>query len=850
MALFRRTAPMLDLNELSDQVAAKIKASLPATTFEALPRDDFGSGYAWSPGSPLVPVGIDPREPSTGRPAPRRSEFMASVNLQVASTRFVPFSVLRDAADRVDIIRRCIKTRKSQMLALDWDITLSKQAIKRVMLDNHLDSPGEAAQVARREFAPDIARLRAWWEKPDRLNSMDWTTWLGVMLEELLVIDALSIFPRRTMGGEVVAFEIIDGSTIKPLLDYRGSTPQPPAPAFQQILYGFPRGEFTASDGEADAWRASQLIYRPSERRSFTPYGLPDTESALSSADLWLKRMSWIREEFTDGTTPDMWLKPPADSKMQPDQVKAWETVMNTENQAATAERRKMRALPPGWGAEDMTNFAELYKPELDELVVKILCASFSVMPTEIGFPPGGGIGGKGHQEGEANSSHRRAVRPTATWIESVCTDISREYLTMPAELQFSLLGWETEDQNKDEEVANSRTRRGANTLNEDRAVRGLPLYNFPEADTPFLVTGSGVVFLEGALAAQQAGVELAAPKPIHEAEVAPSAPPASATDPRPPEPAPEVGDPIADDAPLPEGFIRVQGHLRRKQGTAAAAFDEAAKFVSFARKRAGTTWRDFEFAHIDPDTAEVLNTAGANGDIEVVKRLVADLGKASARRVSRADKQAIVSHHAAKITAAIKALLPSPSKLIEGFAASKSANSDAATAYMQSQLDIEEDIYDDLDGEVEDFIKAGHQAAWQAAWVGDEEDDQVPGEPPSRLQSLLDSVPDLRDALIAGVIGLAASALISDNPQDNLTNVLDGTDHTEAFASVELTAVCTAGTLDSAEAQKLAYVQLATSAGECEFCEGYADRIMSIDDDEGMPPLHRGCQCDLVPLD
>ena len=54
------------------------------------------------------------------------------MNLQVTQTRLLPFGVLRDVSERVDVIRRCIEVRKSQMLALDWDITLSKQAMPMI----------------------------------------------------------------------------------------------------------------------------------------------------------------------------------------------------------------------------------------------------------------------------------------------------------------------------------------------------------------------------------------------------------------------------------------------------------------------------------------------------------------------------------------------------------------------------------------------------------------------------------------------------------------------------------------------------------------------------------------------
>lgn len=632
MGLFgRRSAAPVDVDAIVSGIVEQVKAALPAAgVFDVLPRNDFGLGMPFSPGVPLTPAGIDPRESGTGRPSPRRSEFPVSVNMQInQQARLMPFSVLRNVAEGVDIIRRCVETRKSQMLAFDWDITLSRQAVKRVMLDNHMENPGEAAQVARVVLAEDIDRLRRFWERPDKINGMDWPTWLGVMLEEHLVTDALSIFPRRQLNGDVISFEILDGTTIKPLLDFRGATPLPPAPAFQQILYGFPRGEWTATADADSEWQISELIYRPRLRRTFTPYGLPDTESALSAADIYLKRIQWIREEFTEGATPDTWMIPPADSKMAPEQLRAWEAAINAENQAAMSERRKLRATPPGWGVKQMTDFADLYKPGLDELMIKILCSCFSVMPTEIGFPPGGGIGGKGHQEGESNSSHKRAIRPTATWIESVTTEISRLCLGMPDGLQFTLIGWETEDQVTGEEVANSVIRRGGMTLNEDRASKGLSMWRFPEADTPFLVTGAGVTFLPGAIAAQAAvsgPVGSVAPGVVPVVAVADTAPPVSPTNPV--VDVPQDGDPIAADEVVPDGFIRVAGHIRRKPSRVALA-DEAAKFLRFAESRKGLLSRPFEFVVVPPGMAAAFNAAGATGDLATIRSMVTDLGKA-----------------------------------------------------------------------------------------------------------------------------------------------------------------------------------------------------------------------------
>lgn len=852
MAWFRRGAPQIDKAELSELVADAVKAALPAPQmagssqqYTELPREggEFGAGFPFTPGVPLSPYSIDPREPNAPRPAPRRSEFTQSVNLQVSSTRLLPFPVLRDAGERIDVMRRCIEVRKAQMLSLDWDIVLTRQALKQIQIsDEGVSSPGQASRVAREKFEPKMAELRTWWEKPDRFNSMDFSTWLSVLMEEQLVTDAVSVWPRRNLGGDVIAFEILDGSTIKPLLDHRGATPTPPNPAYQQVLYGFPRGEFVASDtGDvADGYLADQLVYRPRWRRTWTPYGSPPTEQALAAADVYLKRMAWIRGEFTDGTTPDTWLTLPDGAKMTPANIRDYETVINAELVGQLAERRALRVLPPGVTPKEMANFGEKYNPDLDEFLIKLICMCYDVMPTEVGFPPKSGIGGKGHQEGEANSAQRKAVRPTAVWLGDLLTDLSRQFLGMPPELEFKLLGYEIEDQNTQETVTDSQARRGGITLNDDRAARGLPLYDFPEADTPFIVTGSGLVFLPGALAAQTAGAELKAPAPIAEADTAEPAPPVSATDPRPTEETPAVGDPVSPGEPVPDGFIAVAGHLRRKAGATA----EAAKFLDFARKRVGRAWRDFEFEQIDAGEGQILNVLGKAGRLDIIREhLAADVGKARARIVSRATKDKLIEEHGPKIGSAVAGLFPAPSQLIGDL-----DDGDDAETLVDDSLS---DDFDDLDTSIEEYVKAGHQAAWDAAWLdGDPDDPDGADGLPGRLSKLLDSVPGLRDAVIATATGLVVDALRSHDPETNVAGVLDDQQFATDFAGVELTAALSAGTLDSAERQQIAYVQFTTGAGECSFCDDFDGRIMTLDEDSGMPPIHRGCQCSVEPLD
>jgi hypothetical protein len=581
----------------------------------------------FTPGVPFLPIGIDPRETNQPSAAPRRSEYPVSVNLQLNGVRHVPFSVLRDTADKVDVVRQCIEVRKAHITSLDWDFSLSRKAIGRVMAENKLTSPAEASQLARRLYEPEMTRMRDWWEQPDKQNGQDFAAWLSSLMEDQLVIDATTIWPRRNYGAEVTGFELIDGATIKPLLDYRGNTPAPPYPAYQQVLYGFSRGEWVASlDGVEDQYAAGQLVYRPRHRRTWSPYGQSAVETSLSAADLYLKRTGWIRSEFDDGTVPDQWMETDLNAGpggMSPQQLLEFEGVFNASLSGNTPQRHRIHLLPRGMTPKAMSGFAERYNPALDDYLIKLLCMCFSVMPTEIGFSPTAGLGGKGHQEGEANSAYRKDIRPSVQWVSSLITAMSREFLGCPSEVEMRFVGYENEDQMDAEQVSDLRVKSGRGTINEERSRHGLPLFEFQEADTPYIQTAAGAVFLPGALA-QQAAASAAgtANAGLPGGEVVSgetSAEPLAPTD----DGMIEVAVDTTGDG-TPDGFIQVRQHIRRLPNT--PAVEEAVKFLTFLDKRSkgvGGVWRPFAFTHWNKSDATVLNALGRRGEVAAIREFV-----------------------------------------------------------------------------------------------------------------------------------------------------------------------------------------------------------------------------------
>jgi hypothetical protein len=558
----------------------------------------------FGPGIPLHPSAIDPAEPDTGRPAPRQYEYPVTANLPGINDRLIPWRVLRDAAD-VGMVRRCIEVRKSELTSLDWTIAVSAKAIDAAEREDAGHTPrATIEQQMREKLQPDIDRLRAFWEMPDRHGGYSWMDWYGNFLEEVLVLDALAIYPERTPLSSMYGLNILDGGTIKPLLDHRGMRPLPPNPAYQQLMWGFPRGEFTASTdpawrsdgnpaGIVDPWRADSLIYKRKLVRSWTPYGFSPVEQALVEIKLWLKRQSWMISEYDDGTIPQLLWELSNVDNMQPSDWRDWMTALNSTLQGSAEQRHRQHLGPPGGKAVQTRDTDERYRPDYDTFIMKLLCAAFDISPTSMGFMETGGLGGQSYHEGQEDVEQRKGIRPWSKWSAGIINQIQDTYLGAPPMLEFKFLGLEEEDEAAATNTLDQEFRGGQRTLNECRDKKGLKRYTFPEADEPVIVASRSIVFINGEMSRQ---AEAASAKDAITATGGPLAPD---TEQNPPA---DTGQPVKPVAKADE-------------------LDAFARWAKPGRRR------DFDFQHVDQALAATLN--------ELVKTDAtgaADLAKAEAR--------------------------------------------------------------------------------------------------------------------------------------------------------------------------------------------------------------------------
>ena len=563
----------------------------------AMPRPGGGFGAILGPSAPLLPAPLDPTLDESGRAVPRKYEYQISQNINITQT-LVPYQVLKALVEQCDIIHRCVEIRVSEISKMDWSFTLSNSAITEIMQEENC-SHAKAAKIGRERYGEEIARLSDFWENPYVATDRSMVEWMTEALWQVFTFDQLCIYPRYSIGSKLdakagdkvypIGFDVIDAPTIKILLDNRGDIPHPPLPAFQQILWGFPRGEFTASPdteaqnlysgaGRSGQFITDQMFVSVKNRRTWTVYGYSPVEQAIPAATLYLNRQRWMNAEYQEGVSPKTWMK---SNSMEYDPVKmaALERVLNDKLAGSTAERHRVKLLPDGFHPIDMASEAEKYKPEYDEFIIKRIASCFGVSPTALGVLPRSGLGGSGEHKGQQDAVDAVSQRPMEAYVVEFINALSRRFLGMSKAVTFNL----NDESNSADEAAKASAFKtalesGQMTLNDVRGDLGLPLYDMAEADEPFIVTSQGPQFLKGSLAIAASG------ETIGDKD----------------EEAPEV--PEVPEVEVPEIPEVETDRLEAEK----AAF---AKFVK-ARTKSGK-WRDFEFVYADPIEAENLNTQG-----------------------------------------------------------------------------------------------------------------------------------------------------------------------------------------------------------------------------------------------
>ena len=388
-------------------------------------------------------VGTDswfgPQQPLSPQAPPevkgRQWDYPFGVNLAYTprSDSALSFRELRALADALPLLRAVIETRKDQIAGLNWTVrTRDRRNTKAT--------------------APRIAAALALLASPDRRH--DFSTWLRMLVEDMLVVDAACLYPRLTLGGELYSLDVIDGATVTPLIGEDGRSPAPPDPAYQQILHGVPAADFAADE----------LLYLPRNVRSHRLYGMSPVEQIALTVNIALRREQATLDYYNTGSIPDSFATLPKDWTV--DQIRTFQDYFDALMSGNLARRRMVKFMPADFKLTE-TRQPPL-KDQYDEWLARVICYAFSVpasaFVTQVNRATSQTLRMQATQEG---------LVPLKAWVKNALDRVIRDFMQAP-DLEFAWVGDDAIDPLQQAQTIAILVGAGVKTREEARAELGL----------------------------------------------------------------------------------------------------------------------------------------------------------------------------------------------------------------------------------------------------------------------------------------------------------------------------------------------------------------------------------------
>lgn len=204
--------------------------------------------------------------------------------------------------------------------------------------------------------------------------------------------------------GAPSALRIINGATLFVLIDEDGNTPEPPAPAYTQIVQGTPF-LFLSS---------RELWYRPMFPDLESPYGTTGIEECLPWITIIANMLGYRIAHYREGTMPEAFYTAP--ESWSSDQVIDWQIKRATRLAGSMAERSREQYMPYGF-ASLVTKQVDWTKEEYEQARDNVLF-TFGLLPSELGITKGQGLGGKGYLSEMDKTSHQLGPGPLIKFVE------------------------------------------------------------------------------------------------------------------------------------------------------------------------------------------------------------------------------------------------------------------------------------------------------------------------------------------------------------------------------------------------------------------------------------------------
>lgn len=486
-----------------------------------LPRESsvFTNG-AFSPASPILPTPIDEAPPGGLYPDPRWWQYRQAWNLPTPpgteGLKLASFDQLRTLAQKYSVARACIDLRQQEIRGLEWSISLTTEAAKAY----RTNSP-TSDREAMRDFGERKAKFVRFFSRPDP-DFWNFDSFLNAVLEEIFVYDALAVIfrpkfgasfgmgGRGLLGSDLDSLNLVSGPTIRPLIDLHGGHPKPPAPAYQQFLYGVPRSDYMTiametdiseaglEGAEVNEFTSDVLLYAPYWTSRESPYGFPPVERALLPIISGLQKQQFQLDYFTQGTIPAVYISP-GDTNISPTQIGELQNALNALA-GDPAYHQKVVVLPPGSRVEPQRPVD--LSDSFDYLVMNQVCMEFDVQPQELGIipnvgqtnvgPSASGIRFAGQEARDIKN--RKSTKPLLKFLCGIFNHVIQD-ICGQRDMRFVFEGLvDDEDKQAITQLGVEQVQNGISSIDEVRERLDLPPWGLEETSEPVVFTQQGPV--------------------------------------------------------------------------------------------------------------------------------------------------------------------------------------------------------------------------------------------------------------------------------------------------------------------------------------------------------------------
>ncbi len=395
----------------------------------------------------------------------------------------ISYDVLRRTANSVHIARICINTLKEKITKTKWVIQPIDQ-LKKV----------DQTQIDK------VTELLRYPNPTDSFRTL-----LDKMLEDLLVLDAVSLEKTRFPNGELAQLYFVDSATIRPVFneygvsdieiplktEKEGNTTLPVS--YVQILNNSQYGGPESGDIIA-AWPKRDFIYfhqHPQGAMDAFGYGLSPLEGVVSVVANILNADNYNSTYFEEGAFPPVIIQ--LIGTVNQRDLEAYREYMNQEL-TGNFHRPAIMATKGADGVKihnlkDLTN-NDMQFMDYMMFLARLLCAAYGMSGQDIGLTDE--VGSKNVSETQKDLSEGKGYGSILTLLKEQFNDIIWRDFGFK-DIEFDWVAPDSTDPVSSSTIYDLALKNGTLTINEVRQKSGETPYD-KWADEPMILTGNGYI--------------------------------------------------------------------------------------------------------------------------------------------------------------------------------------------------------------------------------------------------------------------------------------------------------------------------------------------------------------------